>query len=87
VLDIINLTSSAIDYIHNQGIVHHDIKADNVLFAHAEGDRPRIMMLADFGVSAVVATNAASALQSKVGTQCYYSPERGRSQGCGRLAV
>jgi len=80
VLDIMKQTTSAIDYIHSQGIVHRDIKADNVLFAHAEGDGPRIMKLADFGASAVVATNAASALQSKVGTQCYYSPERGRSQ-------
>ena len=83
VLDIMKQISSAIDYIHSQGIVHRDIKADNLLFAHAEGAGPRLIKLADFGASAIVATNAASALQSKVGTQCYYSPERGRSQGYG----
>lgn len=72
--------ASALAYIHLQGIVHRDVKADNILLAHADGTQPVCVKLADFGVSAVLATVAGSALQSKVGTPVYLAPERGNEQ-------
>ncbi len=34
VLEMTGQLSSALDYIHGQGIVHRDVKADNILLAH-----------------------------------------------------
>jgi len=70
--------ASALDYIHTQGIVHRDVKADNILLSHAYSAGAVCVKLADFGVAEVLATAAGSALTSKVGTAWYLSPERAR---------
>ncbi len=79
--------ASAMEYIHMQGIVHRDIKADNILLAHPEGDGPLCIKVADFGVAAVLSTVAGSAaLLSKHGTPVYYAPERGNEEAYGAKA-
>jgi serine/threonine protein kinase len=79
--------SSAMEYIHMQGIVHRDIKADNILLAHPEGDGPLCVKVADFGVATVLSTVAGSAaLLSNRGTEVYYAPERGNQQAYGAKA-
>ena len=64
----------ALDYAHLRGVVHRDVKAENVLFDDA--DRP---MLADFGIAlrrggGPRLTNAGLA----VGSTAYMSPEQAR---------
>jgi len=86
-LDIMLQMSSAMEYIHMQGIVHRDIKADNILLAHPEGDGPLCVKVADFGVATVLSTVAGSAaLLSNRGTEVYYAPERGNQGAYGAKA-
>lgn len=72
----------ALDYAHVRGVVHRDVKAENVLFD--DTDRP---MLADFGIALRRGnnprlTNAGLA----VGSTAYMPPEQARGQEVDRRA-
>jgi serine/threonine protein kinase len=57
----------AVQYCHSKGIIHRDIKLENIIFSNPERKDIKII---DFGVSGLVKTE-----KSKSGTLRYMPPE------------
>ncbi|HTY31343.1 serine/threonine-protein kinase [Mycobacterium sp.] len=73
---IVQAVAGALDYAHDRGLLHRDVKPANILLTHPEYGERRIL-LADFGVarhlaniSGITETNVA------VGTVAYAAPEQ-----------
>jgi serine/threonine protein kinase/uncharacterized protein YraI len=68
--------AAALDYAHSRGVIHRDIKANNVMF-----DDQGSAFLVDFGIAKL--TNAANVLTGTnvaMGTPSYMAPEQWRGE-------
>ncbi len=79
-LDLVRQAAEALDFAHARGIVHRDIKPDNILIERHAGPGGRslyVVKLTDFGLARMVEGGGGiTASGVTVGTPAYMSPEQ-----------
>jgi serine/threonine-protein kinase len=85
-LEILDAICDALEAAHEHGVVHRDLKSDNVFLATARGKRT--VKLLDFGIAKLAGKNDLSSIGKTasgmvVGTPAYMSPEQARGQAVG----
>lgn len=76
VAPIITAVASALDFAHQRGLLHRDVKPANILLAESDGQSPRVF-LADFGIARRIDdATALTATNVTLGTAAYAAPEQ-----------
>jgi serine/threonine-protein kinase len=76
VVRIVTAVADALDYAHQRGLLHRDVKPANILMANPGADDERIM-LADFGIARWVGeASGLTGTNMTVGTVSYAAPEQ-----------
>jgi serine/threonine protein kinase/tetratricopeptide (TPR) repeat protein len=83
-LPILRMTCKALGAAHQKGIIHLDVKPDNIMLT-TSGRRGGMVKVVDFGIAGLISADAqkegATPEERVVGTPDYLSPERIRGKG------
>lgn len=69
--------ASALQYAHEKGVIHCDLKPPNVMFQDMTYDQ---VVLTDFGIARLVDTSGMAQTSTVIGTPTYMSPEQVQGQ-------
>jgi serine/threonine protein kinase/Tol biopolymer transport system component len=76
IADLVSQLAGALDYAHSQGVIHRDIKPNNVMF-----DNHGNAYLVDFGIAKLMQeTSGLTASGAVIGTWGYMAPEQWRAE-------
>jgi serine/threonine protein kinase, bacterial len=76
VVRIVTAVADALDYAHQRGLLHRDVKPANILMASPGADNERIL-LADFGIARWIGeASMLTGTNMTVGTVAYSAPEQ-----------
>lgn len=76
VAQLLRQIGSAVDYAHQRGVIHRDIKTSNIMF-----DTHGTPFLVDFGIAKLLETSTAlTGLGTALGTPAYMAPEQWMGQ-------
>ena len=78
---VLEQIGSALDFAHRNGVIHRDVKADNI-FMDEDGNA----YLSDFGIAKEVGADVGDGQGNLVGTPAYLAPEQIRGEGAGPLS-
>lgn len=71
IIILIEEIASALDYAHERGMIHRDVKPANILY-----DSHQRAILTDFGIARLAETNKLTAEGLTIGTPAYMPPEQ-----------
>jgi serine/threonine protein kinase len=71
VIEYVNEVASALQFAHDQKIIHRDVKPENMLLG-----RHNEILLSDFGIAVVAQSTRTQFTQETVGTISYMAPEQ-----------
>ncbi len=78
-LDLMRQAANGLAFAHSQGMVHRDIKPDNLLLADAGGHGagwPYMVKISDFGLARLAEGGVATEAGMMMGSPAYMSPEQ-----------
>ncbi|MDO4898080.1 MAG: serine/threonine-protein kinase [Rothia sp. (in: high G+C Gram-positive bacteria)] len=76
-LRLVSAVLETLAYAHDQGVIHRDIKPDNILLDSdaSQGELADRIRITDFGIASIVASSGSSHTTGLVGTPLYIPPE------------
>jgi serine/threonine-protein kinase len=80
-VDVVSQTAAALDYAHQNKVVHRDVKPANIVV-----DRKGWVTVTDFGIAKALDANTLTASGSIIGTPYYMSPEQCKGKKVGPAA-